>query len=95
MAEVVSGSEKARRTRQVCAGEMNASEPLMTCRNRRDVTETGLDTLVREAARRMRADCPSGDRQKDGMTPTQALVRNAGTCRLDVKGEIQVEDPQG
>jgi hypothetical protein len=25
----------------------------------------------------------------------QALVRNVGTCRLDDKGEIQGEDPQG
>jgi RNA-directed DNA polymerase len=25
----------------------------------------------------------------------RALVRNVGTCRLDAKGEIQVEDPQG
>jgi len=24
----------------------------------------------------------------------QAFVRNVGSCRSDVKGEIQVEDPQ-
>ena len=27
------------------------------------------------------------------MSSAQALVRNVGTCRLDVKGEVQVEDP--
>jgi len=25
----------------------------------------------------------------------QAFLRNVGTCRSDVKGEIQVEDPRG
>ena len=28
------------------------------------------------------------------MNLIQAFVRNVGTCRLDVKGEIQVETPQ-
>jgi len=27
--------------------------------------------------------------------PVQGLVRNVGTCGLDAKGEIQVEDPRG
>jgi hypothetical protein len=95
MAGVVSGSEKAGRTRQVRAGKTNVSEPLMTCRKRRDVIETGLQLLARDAARRMPADCPSDDRHEDGVSPAQALVRNVGTCGLDAKGEIQVEDPQG
>ena len=29
------------------------------------------------------------------VTLHQALVWNVGTCRLDVKGEIQGADPQG
>ena len=28
------------------------------------------------------------------MNLIQAFVRNVGTCRFDVKGEIQVEAPQ-
>ena len=36
-----------------------------------------------------------GTRHKGGVTLHQALVRNVGTCRLDVKGEIQGADPQG
>jgi len=28
------------------------------------------------------------------LTLSQAFVRNVGTCRFDVKGEIQVEIPQ-
>jgi hypothetical protein len=94
-ARVVSVSEKAGRTRQVCAGKANASEPLTTCRKRRDVIETGLLLLVRDETREMPADGPSGDRHEDGASPAQALVRNVGTCDLDAKGEIRVEDPRG
>ena len=39
--------------------------------------------------------CLGGIRHKGGVTLDQALVWNVGTCRLDVKGEIQGEDPQG
>jgi hypothetical protein len=79
----------------VCAGQTNASEPLMTCRKRRDVTETRLQSLAWDRTRRRRADCPSGGRHEDGVSPAQARVRNVGTWRLDAKGEIQVEDPRG
>ena len=95
MTEVVSVSEKAGRTRQVCAGKTNVSEPLTTCRKRRDVIETGLQLLVRDETREIPADCPSGDRHEDGVSPAQALVWNVGTWRLDAKGEIQVEAPRG
>jgi hypothetical protein len=95
IAGVVSVSEKARQTRQVSAGKTNVSEPLTTCRKRRDVIETGLLLLVRDKARKVPADWPSGDRHEDGVSPVQGLVRNMGTYRLDGKGEIQVEDPQG
>jgi hypothetical protein len=39
----------------------------------------------------MPADGPIGIRHIGGVTLIQALVRNLGTCRSDVKGEIQVE----
>ena len=74
-------------------GKANVSEPLTTCRKRRDVIETGLQSLVRDEARGKPADCPSGDRHKDGVSPVQALVWNVGTFRLDVKGDLQVVDP--
>ena len=95
MAEVVSETEKAGTTRQVNAGKTNASEPLITCRKRWDVIETGLQLLARDAARGVPADCSSDDRHKDGVSPAQALVRNVGTSRLDAKGDLQVADPQG
>jgi hypothetical protein len=93
MAGVVSETEKAGGTRQVRAGKTNASEPLRTCRKRRDVTETGLQSLARDAAQGMPADCLSGDRHEDGVSPAQARGRNVGTCGLDAKGEIQAVDP--
>jgi len=36
-----------------------------------------------------------GIRHKGGVNLDQALVRNVGTRRLDVKGEIQVDEPRG
>jgi hypothetical protein len=93
MAEVVSVSEKAGQTRQVSAGKTNVSEPLTTCRKRRDVIETGLQSLARDKAREVPADCPGGDRHKGGVSPAQALVRNVGTSRLDAKGDLQVVVP--
>ncbi len=39
--------------------------------------------------------CLGGIRHKGGVTLDQALVWNVGTCRLDVKGEIQGEVPRG
>lgn len=93
MAEVVSVREKAGQTRQMSAGKTNVSEPLTTCRKRRDVIETGFQSLARDKAREEPADCPGGDRHEDGVSPAQALVRNVGTCRLDAKGDLQVVDP--
>lgn len=93
MAGVVSDPEKAGQTRQVRAGKTNVSEPLAMCRKRRDVIETGLQSLARDQARRMPADCPSDDRHQGGVSPAQALVRNVGTSRLDAKEELQAEDP--
>jgi len=93
MAWVVSVHGKGGTTRQVRVGKANASEPLMTCRKLRDVTETGLQLLARDVARERPAYCPSGDRHEGGASPAQALVRNVGTYRPDAKGELQVGDP--
>ena len=56
------------------AGKSNASEPLMTCRKRRDVVETRLLLLAWDEAREVPADCPSGDRHGDGERPAQRLL---------------------
>lgn len=88
-------TEKAGQTRQVSAGKANESEPLMKCRKRRDATETRLWSLAWDEARGKPADCPSGDRHEGGAIPARALVRNVGTSRLDIKGELQAVDPRG
>jgi len=36
--------------------------------------------------------CPDDDRRIGGASPSQALMRNVGTCRPDAKGEPQVEE---
>jgi hypothetical protein len=37
---------------------------------------------------------PNGARLGGGVNPDQALLRNAGTCRPDAKGEAQVGSPR-
>jgi hypothetical protein len=69
---------------------MNASEPLMTCRNvlnRRRNRDPYLYPASKGWA--MPADGPTGVRHEGGMTSRQAPVRNTGTCRPDAKGETQ------
>ena len=87
--------EKAGPTRQVRAGKANVSEPLTTCRKRRDVIETRLQLLAWDEVRGVPAYCLSGDRHEGGASPAQALVRNVGTWCPDVKGELRVADPRG
>lgn len=86
MAGVVSVTEKAGITRQVSAGKMNASEPLVKCRKRRDVAETRLQSLAWDEARRVPADWPSGDRHKDGMRPARGSCVERGNLELRCQG---------
>jgi hypothetical protein len=70
--------------------ETNASEPLMTCRNvfnRRRNRDPDLYPASKGWA--IPADGPTGVRHEGGVTSRQASVRNAGTCRPDVKGATQ------
>ncbi len=86
MAGVASVVEKAGITRQVTAGKTNASEPLMKCRKRRDVAETRLQSLAWDEVRRMPADCPSGDRHKDGVRPARGSCVERGNLALRCQG---------
>jgi retron-type reverse transcriptase len=65
-------------SRQVCAGKTNASEPLLTCRKRRDVAKTRLQLLACDEARREPADWPSGDRHEDGVRPARGSCAERG-----------------
>jgi retron-type reverse transcriptase len=93
MTGVVSETEKAGPTRQVCAVKTNASEPLLTCRKRRDVHRNRAPVVGSGQMRGKPVDCSHGDRHGDGVSTAQALVRNVGTFRLDAKRELQAEDP--
>ena len=77
-AGVVSVAEKARKTRQACAGKTNAREPLMTCRKRWNVAETRLQLLAWDEARRKPVDWPSGDRHEDGVRPARGSCAERG-----------------
>ncbi len=72
---------------QVWSGKANVSEPLMTCRKRRNVVETELQSLARDEAWGIPVSYLGGGRHEGGASPDQALVRNVGTCRSDAKGE--------
>ena len=71
------------------------SEPLMTCRKRRDDVKTRGESLPWDKSGGKPAYCPDGIRHEGGVTLSQAFVMNVGTGRPDAKGEIQVEDPRG
>lgn len=73
--------------------ETSASEPLMTCRKRRDGVETGWESLTRDKSGGDLIYCPGGVRHEGGVNLIQARVWNVGICRSDVKGETQVEVP--
>ena len=70
--------------------ETNVSKPLMTCRNMFD-RRRNRDQEVYPASKGWGepADCPTGVRHEGGVTSDQALTRNTGTCRSDVKGGLQ------
>ena len=66
------------------------SEPLTTCRNvsnRRRNRDRHLYPASKGWERP--AYCPTGVRHEGGVTLGRASIRNTGTCRSDVKGEIQ------
>jgi hypothetical protein len=74
----VTGKGPARRG-QVCARELNVSEPLTRCRKDRDVIETGVPKLSRDRVEREPVYWLHGGRHEGGRTRAQALAWNAGT----------------
>jgi hypothetical protein len=82
--------KRRKKFRQVGLKETNESKPLMTCRNvfhRRRNRDP--DVYPASKGWGKPADCPTGVRHEGGVTLRQASIRNTGTCRSDVKGEIQ------
>ena len=72
---------------------MNASEPLMRCRNAYRCCQNLSSGAIQGSVWRLPFSCPGGNRHKEGMNLIQALAWNLGTCRSDVKRESQAEAP--
>src|SRR5215468_7119949 len=79
--------------RQVRFRKTSVSEPLMTRRKVQDDVETGGISLTRDEPGGWPDCCPGGIRREGGVTLNQASMWNAGTCRSDAKGEIQIGGP--
>src|SRR6202161_3050629 len=82
--------KRRKQFRQVSLKETNVSEPLSRCRNvynrRRN---RDLHFYPASKGWERPAYCPTGVRHEGGVTLRRASIRNTGTCRSDVKGEIQ------
>ena len=72
--------ERLRRTK---VNHLRSVDNCNRCQNQ------GLDNTLGQV-RRVPSFWPDGIRHRGGVTIVQALVRNLGICRFDVKGEIQV-----
>jgi hypothetical protein len=67
----------------------------MTCRNSLDDVETrGMVVASGTRAGGVLETGPRGIRLGGGVNSDQALVQNVGTCRPDVKGDVQAGDPR-
>ena len=74
--------------------ETSESEPSMKCRKRMDGVKTGGGGHSGTSLGGGLKTGPSGTRLEGGVNLGQALSRNVGTCRCDVKGEDQVGNPR-
>ena len=63
----------------------------MTCRNEYQLTSKPERVVAPGQGWGRPVYCPVGVRHESGVTLNQALVRNSGTCRPDVKGDAQVD----
>jgi len=61
-------------------------------KNTEGVKTKGKNTAGKEIQEKL-ASCLGGVRYKGDVNLTQAFVWNVRTCRLDVKREIQADDP--
>src|SRR3954447_847912 len=82
--------KRRKQFRQVWLKKTNVSEPLMTCRNVSNRRRNrDLDFYPASKGWERPAYCPTGVRHEGGVNLGRASIRNTGTCRSDVKGEIQ------
>ncbi|MCK5074385.1 MAG: hypothetical protein KAQ98_13225 [Bacteriovoracaceae bacterium] len=72
--------------------ETNESESSLKCREVKINVKTGHSPLGRDKLKSNLITDLSGVRHLGGVNIIQAIVRNLGSSRSDVKGEIQVVD---
>ena len=77
---------------QVGVEEMNESEPSLKRRDTQNGVKTRIFSSSWDELKGYLVTDLSGSRRKDGMTSTQALVRNLGTSRSNAKRKIQEGD---
>lgn len=65
----------------------------MTCRNVSRRHRNRVEWLARDGAQQEPVDGLGGVRHEGGVSAIQALLRNVGTSRPDVKGDIQAGGP--
>ena len=82
------------RSRQVRSRETSESEPSMNCRKRTVDVETGGGGRSGISQGGDLKPGPGGIRLEGGVNLDQALARNVGTCRPDVKGASRAGDPR-
>jgi hypothetical protein len=82
------------RSCQVRSRETSESEPSMNCRNRTVDVETGAGGHSGTSQGGDLKAGPGGIRLEGGVNLDQALARNVGTCRPDVKGASRAGDPR-
>jgi hypothetical protein len=91
--------------RHEAAQEMRVGPSEPACRSRLQTTLSCIGKISEMASKlryleilRISSEgacyCLGGVRHRDGMNLILAFERNVGTCRFDVKGEIQVENPR-
>lgn len=79
--------EKAGVTRQVSAGKTNESEPLMKCRKRMNVIETGLQSLAQDKLGGHLFTVQAMTGMKGGVSPSAGSCAERGNLSPRCKGK--------
>lgn len=93
MALVVSVLGKGGTTRQVCTGKTNVSEPLGSCRKRRDAIETRLQLLAWDKSGGAACLLPGWWPAQRRREPSAGSCAERGNLRPDAKGDLQSGRP--
>ena len=77
---------------QVTLQKTTAKESLMRCRNRIDDVKTRRLQFFGDRIQKLPVYCLGDIRHIDDVICSEAFIRNIGTCRSAVKGNVQMGD---